>query len=144
LWLGPQVLQQVVWFTDTIGLTLDTVSIQITQYPGNASAVTNTITEHGDLRTVNASTVSAALAISSKNIAFAIPEYNGGGSIFFASGTNGAIDDVTSLVWPTPYVRVSSIVSYTTTYDSYCPSRTVGTGHCALRLGDQSQPPHRH
>lgn len=140
LFLGPQILQQVVWFTDTIGLTLDTVSVQITQYPGNATAVTNTITEHGDLRTVNASTVSAALAISSSNLRYAVAQYMGGGSMFLASGTDGNIDEVTSLVWPTPYVRVSSIVSYTTIYDSYCPSRTYGTGPCGCALRTSVDP----
>lgn len=59
---------------------------------------------------------------------YAVAEYGGGGSVFFASGTDGALDGSTSLAWPTGYVRISSVMSYTTADTPSCPSGLQSLG----------------
>lgn len=54
-------LQQVLWYTESISLTLDTVSIYVTRYNGsNATAITRYFTIYGDVSTLNVSNISAA------------------------------------------------------------------------------------
>jgi len=111
------------WYDQTIGVTLDTVVEYVITYNGsNATASTSTSVIYGDLSTVNASTVSAAQEIYSSYVQFGLVAYNGGGPIVLASTTNGAVGSVTSYAWPTNYVVISSIIYASTTSISACPS----------------------
>lgn len=116
-------LQQVLWYDQTIGVTLDTVVEYVTTFNGsNATASTSTSVIYGDLSTVNGSTVSGAQEIFSSYIQYGLAAYNGGGAIILASPTNGAVGSVASYAWPTNYVVISSIVYASTTSIAACPS----------------------
>ena len=116
-------LNQIAWYTESIDLTLDTVSIFVTAYNGsNRTAVTRTETIYGDLATVNVSDVVEAQAISSKYLPFAVVQYGGGGSVMLARQTDGAIESITSIPWPTPFIKISTVhYTYTSSYGG-CPS----------------------
>ena len=116
-------LQQVLWFNSSISLTLDTVSIYVTTYNGsNATAVTRTSTRYGDISTIKGVKVPEAYSIYMKWVFGQIPEYDGGGSVFLARGTDGGLGSITSIAWPTAYVLISSVAYYTTVRNTYCPS----------------------
>lgn len=133
------------WYNSSISLTLDTISVYVTTYRGlngsNATAVTKTSTIYGEIDKVNASQVADATSIYDLYVANMVPQYIGGGSIFLARGTDGAVGPVTSLPWPTPYVAISSVAyARTVPYDG-CPSGlqpmpygpgVTGTCGCAL------------
>jgi hypothetical protein len=138
-------LQQVLWYNESISLTLDTVSIYVTTYnESNATAITRYSTIYGDVSTLNVDNIPAAQSIYSKNIKFAIEQYEGGGSVFLARGRDGSIGSMTSYGWPTPYVLISAIAYTTTVPYSGCPSglqpvsRSVLAGYdcgCILDAG---------
>ena len=142
----PIGLQQVLWYNDTISLTLDTVSVYVTTYRGlngsNATAVTKTSTIYGDIAKLNATQVPEASSIYRNYMAEIVPQYIGGGGIFLARGTEGSIG-TTSLAWPTPYIRISQIAYASTVPYSGCPSglapvpssetRLTGSCGCAIR-----------
>lgn len=114
-------------------MTLDTISVYITTYNGsNATAVTRTSTHYGDLNTVNVKEVPEAQSIYATSVLRQIPEYVGGGSIFLARGTDGALGSmggsITSLAWPTAYVMISSIAYSTTLSNTHCPSGLQSIG----------------
>ncbi len=138
-------LQQVLWYNESISLTLDTVSIYVTTYnESNATAITRYSTIYGDVSTLNVDNIPAAQSIYSKNIEFAIAQYQGGGSVFLARGRDGSIGSMTSYGWPTPYVLISAVAYTTTVPYSGCPSglqpvsRSVLAGYdcgCILDAG---------
>lgn len=102
---------------------MDTVSIVVTQY--NNTAITETKTIHGDVRSLNTSMVSEALSIASSINAYeGNPEYNGGSPPFqLVSGTDGNVGNGVSIPYPTPYVAVFALDYNTlTTTASQCPS----------------------
>ena len=131
------------WYNDTISLTLDTVSVYVTTYRGlngsNATAVTKTSTIYGDIAKLNATQVPEAASIYQNHMAQIVPQYIGGGGIYLARGTDGSIG-TTSLAWPTPYVRISQIAYASTVPYSGCPAglapvsegRLTGTCGCAI------------
>lgn len=121
------------WFNSSIGLTLDTVSVYVTTYNGsNATAVTRTSTHYGNLNTVNVTELPEAQSIYINSVFRQVPEYQGGGSVFLARGTDGALGSmggsITSLAWPTAYVVISSIAYSTTLSGTHCPSGLQSVG----------------
>lgn len=51
------------WYTSTLGLTLDTVSIIVTQY--NNTAITKTTTIHGDVNSLDVNSITTAIDVAS-------------------------------------------------------------------------------
>ena len=106
-------------------MTLDTVSVYVTTYNGtNQTAITSKTTIYGDIATINASTVAEAQSISSYLVA-AVIEYEGGGPLYLARGSDGAIGSTTSIPWPTPFIKISTAVyTSSTSYpdQELCPS----------------------
>ena len=133
-------LNQILWYNESITLTLDTVSVFVTTYNGsNATAITRYSTIYGDIETVNVSAVPAAMSIFNSYVADKVPQYGAEGPIYLARGTDGSIGSVTSYAWPLPYIQVSSIAYTTTVSFAGCPSggQTVAaiastTCYCAL------------
>ena len=116
-------LQRIVWFTETISLNLDTVSVFVTTYNGsNSTAITSYSTIYGDIEAVNASQVPAATSIYQYYIFNAVMQYGGGGSIYLARATDGRINSAASYAWPTPYMEISAVAYTTTIPFSDCPS----------------------
>ena len=104
-------LNQIAWFTKNIELTLDTVSVFVTIYNGTnrTASVTSMSTIYGDLATIDVANVEEAQSISSKYLKFAVVQYEGGGSVMLARQTDGAIQSITSIPWPTPFIKISSL-----------------------------------
>jgi len=110
------------WWSSTLGLTLDTISIVVTKY--NNTAITATKTIHGDVSSLDTSTVSEALSIASSINLEANPEYNGGALPFIlVDGTDGNVGNGVSFAYPTPYVEVTALEYSTITKTAtQCPA----------------------
>ena len=112
-------LSHLVWWNSTLELTLDTVSVLITQY--NDTAVTRTTTIYQDVSLLNSSTVTEALSIAS-NVAGGIdPEYP---VDFFRlnNGTSAFVDGSFSVAYPTPFLAAEGFQYISITQqDPDCP-----------------------
>ncbi|KAL8708682.1 MAG: hypothetical protein Q9220_006507 [cf. Caloplaca sp. 1 TL-2023] len=118
---GGGFLERVYWWNSTLGLTLDTVSVVITQY--NDTAITGRTTVYGDLSSVKATTVSEALDIQ---YSIGAHEYSGQPSITFANGTDGQADPTRSIPYPTPYLAAAGYMYLEmTTSDAGCPANAI-------------------
>lgn len=107
-------LEQVIWYNSSISLTLDTVVEYVTTYRGsNITAVTKTSTTYGDIDKVNAKNVSAAMSIYLTHISPMGSQYAGGGNIYLARGTDGALGLNVSFAWPSAYWGLSTIAYIT-------------------------------
>lgn len=104
-------LNQIAWFNESIELTLDTVSVYVTIYNGTnrTASVPSRSTIYGDLATIDVEKVEEAQSISSKYLETAVIQYMGGGSVMLARQTDGAIQSITSIPWPTPFIKISSL-----------------------------------
>ena len=120
-------LVQFAWFPESIELTLDTVSIYVTVHNGTnqTAAVTSTSTIYGDLDTIEIDSLAEVESLMSKYLGDSIYGGNPQGRAILARGNDGNLGSITSIPWPTPFVRISSAVySFTTSYsdDYMCPS----------------------
>ena len=103
-WSG---ISRVYWYSSSLGVTLDTVSLVVTQY--NNTAITRTSTAYGDIDSVNMSTVAEAQSIASSLSISAFGgdmEYNGFMGVLLGNATKGN-DDASNLpAYPTPYLAI--------------------------------------
>ncbi|KAL8951259.1 MAG: hypothetical protein Q9222_002761 [Ikaeria aurantiellina] len=118
---GGGFLSRAYWWNSTLGLTLDTVSVVITQY--NNTAITGRTTVYGDLKSVQAITVSEAVDIQ---YSIGAQQYPGQPSITFANGTDGQADPTRSIPYPTPYLGAAGYMYVEmTTSDAGCPANAI-------------------
>ncbi len=117
------------WYDSTVNLTLDTVSVVVTQYNNTAITMSNTI--YGNVASVNANTVTEAQSLASTLIA----EFEEGGleygstSIRFGNATEGKVDGSVTIPYPTPYLAINGLqyVSVTAQVDGCPPGHLKGS-----------------
>ena len=100
-------ISRVYWYSSSLGITLDTVSLAVTQY--NNTAITRTSTVYGDIDSINLSTVAEAQSIASSLSIDAFGgdfEYNGFMGVLLGNATKGPKDASDLPAYPTPYLAI--------------------------------------
>ena len=114
---GP--LSVALWWDHTLNLTLDTISVLVTQY--NNTAVTRTTTIYQDLSSLNVSTMTEAQSIAFSVLQPVDPEYEPNG-FGLNNGTNAFVDGSFSVAYPTPFVGIQGFEYISVTQqDPQCP-----------------------
>ncbi|KAL9620589.1 MAG: hypothetical protein Q9204_008194, partial [Flavoplaca sp. TL-2023a] len=114
-------LSRVYWYNSTIGLTLDTLSVVVTQY--NKTALTQTSTVYGNFSTVSPYDVPEATDLQYD---LQVQQYPGQPYIIFFNGTNDDVVINPSIHSPIPYVGIAGYLSFSdATSDSGCPAGQV-------------------
>ena len=117
---GANILSKVIWYETPVPVTLDTVSIVLSQY--NNATITSSTTIYGDIRKLNGSQVPAEASLqrhfsqlAETNAAMELQNYYASmGSFVLANGTDGGVDGgVTSFAYPTPYVGINGFILFT-------------------------------
>ncbi|KAL8806538.1 MAG: hypothetical protein Q9182_001321 [Xanthomendoza sp. 2 TL-2023] len=103
-------MSRVYWWNSTLGLTLDTVSVVVTQY--NHTAVTKTTTVHGDVSSLDATNITETQDLQ---YFFENRQYPGQPGILLVNGTEGPVDRSLSYPYPTSYLVVPGYRYYTQT-----------------------------
>lgn len=91
------------WWTSSLSLTLNTVSVLITQY--NNTAVTRTTTIYEDFKSVNITTMKEAQSMAFGVLTAIDPEYLANAFIL-NNGTNAFVDGTFSVAYPMPYIGI--------------------------------------
>ena len=141
---GP--LSMALWWSSSIDLTLDTVSVLVTQY--NNTAVTRTTTIHQDLSSLNVSTMSKEQSLAFDVLTAIDPEYEANG-FALNNGTNAFIDGTFSVAYPTPFIGIQGFEYITVTQqDPKCPNylqysgrNLAGTTECACMMQSYMENP---
>ncbi len=103
----------------TLNLTLDTISVLVTQY--NNTAVTQTTTFYEDVSSVNISTLSQAQSIAVSVLQPIDEEYEPNGFVL-NNGTNAFVDGSFTVAYPTPYIGIQGFEYISVTQqDPQCP-----------------------
>ena len=114
---GP--LSMALWWDSTLNLTLDTISILITQY--NNTAVTRTTTFYEDVSSINISTLTEAQSIAASVLEPIDAEYEPNG-FALNNGTNAFVDGSFSVAYPTPFIGIQGFEYISVTQqDPHCP-----------------------
>ena len=126
------------WWTSSINLTVDTVSVLVTRY--NNTAVTRTTTIHKELSSFNASTMSDVQSSVFYALEAVDPDYEANG-FALNNGTNAFTDGTFSVAYPTPFVGIQGFNFITVTQqDTQCPKglqysgQNLGTVECACMM----------
>lgn len=107
------------WWDHTLNLTLDTISVLVTQY--NNTAVTRTTTIYQDLSSLNISTMTEAQSLAFSVLQPVDPEYEPNG-FALNNGTNAFVDGSFSVAYPTPFVGIQGFEYISVTQqDPKCP-----------------------
>ena len=124
-------ISRVYWFSSSLGVTLDTVSLAVTQY--NNTAITSTSTVYGDIDSINMSTV-----VEAQSIAFSLSigafggdfEYDGFMGVLLGNTTKGNDDAFDLPAYPTPYLAIDGFqyFSLSSQVDG-CPLAKRGSSH---------------
>ena len=105
-------LKQIYWLNTTLGLTLDTISLIVTQY--DSSAITSTITRHGDVYSLDSSVAEAEghsfidpmiQAAEMDFFPYLPPEFD----VFLTNGTDGKVAENLSIPYPHPFVVIAGV-----------------------------------
>ena len=108
------------WYNSTLGLTLDTVSIIVTQY--NNTAISRTTTIHGDVNSLDINTITTVTDIAIDFAGMNNFEY-GNPSGILANGTDGSLFHGQSIPYPTAYAKFDNFAYTTVTKQSpNCPA----------------------
>ena len=114
---GP--LSVALWWDKTLNLTLDTISVLVTQY--NNTAVTRTTTIYQDVSSLNISTMTEAQSLAFSVLEPIDPEYEANG-FALNNGTNAFVDGSFSVAYPTPFVGIQGFEYISVTkQDPQCP-----------------------
>ncbi|KAF6221593.1 hypothetical protein HO133_001559 [Letharia lupina] len=114
------------WWDKTLNLTLDTISVLITQY--NNTAVTRTTTIYEDVSSINISTLSDAQATAFSVLEPLDPEYEANG-FALNNGTNAFVDGSFTAAYPTPYIGIQGFEYISVTQqDPQCPKGLQSAG----------------
>ncbi|KAL8860245.1 MAG: hypothetical protein Q9178_003216 [Gyalolechia marmorata] len=132
---GGSFLSRVYWYNSTLGLTLDTVSVIVTQY--NDTAVTETSTVHGDFSTLNPHLITEARDLQ---YSLEVQQYPGQPYIIFINGTGGDVVLNPSIQSPDPYLAIAGYLSFSdATSDPGCPAGQIrddrSTCGCVMTSG---------
>ena len=107
------------WWDSTLNLTLDTISVLVTQY--NNTAVTRTTTIYEDVSSINISTLTEGQSIAASVLRPLDPEYEANG-FALNSGTSAFVDGSFSVAYPTPYIGIQGFEYISITQqDPHCP-----------------------
>ena len=107
------------WWDSTLNLTLDTVSVLVTQY--NNTAVTHTTTIYEDVSLLNISTLKEAQSIAFSVLEPVDAEYEPNG-FALNNGTNAFVDGTFSVAYPTPFIGIQGFEYISVTQqDPHCP-----------------------
>ena len=123
-------VSRVYWYSSTVGLTLDTVSVFVTQF--NKTAVTNNKTIYGQLNTFNVSADAGARALASSIFSRFNPAYDNEPLLILANGTDGSLAPGISIPYPTPYIGLSRFYYVTQTSTTTCNSVAPESCVCPL------------
>lgn len=104
-------LGQVFWYTSTLALTIDTVSIVVTQF--NGSATTSTTTLRANVGTISSldpkdSILSSHVLSIEENLTGYGP-YDPVTNFLLAKGTDGQLNDVSSIPYPLAYLDANAL-----------------------------------
>ncbi|KAI4273895.1 MAG: hypothetical protein LQ337_004307 [Flavoplaca oasis] len=114
-------LSRVYWYNSTISLTLDTLSVVVTQY--NKTALTQTSTIYGNFSTISPYDVPEAQDLQYD---LQVQQYPGQPYIIFFNGTNDDVVINPSIHSPIPYVGIAGYLSFSDAKsDSGCPAGQV-------------------
>ena len=124
-------ISRVYWFSLSLGVILDTVSLAVTQY--NNTAITRTSTVYGNIDSVNMSTVVEAQSIASFLSIGAFGgdfEYDGFMGVLLGNATKGNDDAFDLPAYPTPYLAIDGLqyFSLSSQVDG-CPLAKRGSSH---------------
>ena len=134
--VGWESISRVYWYSSSIGITLDTVSLIVTKY--NNTAVTRSSTVYGDIDTVNVSSVAEAQSIAtSLGQGGGDNDYDLVVGVILSNATKGNVD---APAYPTPYLAIDGFqyVSLSTQIDGCllgkrgspytcsCPMESIG------------------
>lgn len=124
---------RVFWYNSTLGLTLDTVSIIVTQY--NNTAITRTTTIHGDVNSLDINTITTALKVASAFVGGNI-DYFEQPPVYLATGTDGSLLNGKSMPYLSPYAKFMQFAYSTITEQSpNCPAGQQDVdGKCVCKL----------
>ena len=135
------------WWTSSLSLTLNTVSVLVTQY--NNTAVTRTTTLYEDVKSVNITTMKEAQSMAFDVLTAIDPEYLANGFIL-NNGTNAFVDGTFSVAYPTPYIGIQGFEFISVTQQaSQCPKglqyagQNLGTAECACLMQTYMDDPRR-
>lgn len=133
-----------IWWDSTLNLTLDTISVLVTQY--NNTAVTRTTTIYEDVSSLNASTMTDVQSIAFGVLTAMDPEYEANG-FALNNGTNAFIDGSFTVAYPTPFIGIQGFEFISVTQqDPNCPKGLqsaeyrFGTG-CVCMMTDYMDNP---
>lgn len=121
---GP--LSRALWWDSTLNLTLDTISVLVTQY--NDTAVTRTTTIYDDVSSINTSALTEAQSIAFSVLTALDPEYEPNG-FALNNGTNAFVDGSFSVAYPTPFIGIQGFEYISVTQqDPHCPKGLQSAG----------------
>ncbi|KAL8889911.1 MAG: hypothetical protein Q9215_002893 [Flavoplaca cf. flavocitrina] len=106
-------MSRVFWWNSTLDLTLNTVSVIVTQY--NSTAITGSTTIFGNLNSVDAYDISEAREIQ---YLFNNPQYPNQPKIVLVNDTDRLVEGSLSFPYPTSYLVVPGYIYYTQTASS--------------------------
>lgn len=107
------------WWDSTLNLTLDTISVLVTQY--NNTAVTRTTTIYEDVSLLNASTMTDAQSLAVSVLTAMDAEYEPNG-FALNNGTNDFVDGSFTVAYPTPFIGIQGFELISITQqDPHCP-----------------------
>lgn len=122
---GANMLSKVVWYETPVPVTMDTVSVVLSQYRN--TTITSSTTIHGDLQKLNGTRVPAEQSlrdmfteIGRTGIRMQFNNYYASlGPFVLANGTDGAIGaGATSIAYPTPYLGINGFLLLTSLSES--------------------------
>ncbi len=113
-------LSQVFWYNSTISLSLDTISVFLSEYSN--TTITSSSTIYGNISSLSASISSQVQLAQSDSPQFIGGGYQGFGLYRLANGTDGEVPDgVTSFAYPTPYLAITGFTIITNLPSAGCP-----------------------
>ena len=118
---GANILSKVIWYETPVPITLDTVSVILSEFKN--TTITASATFYGDVQKLNGSQIPAESSlryqfshVAETNVGMELINYYASmGSFVLANGTDGTVGGgVTSFAYPTPYLGINGFILYTT------------------------------
>ncbi|CAO1597850.1 MAG: hypothetical protein LQ349_004542 [Xanthoria aureola] len=129
-------MSRVFWFNSTLGLTLNNVSVVVTQY--NSTVITRTTTVLGDVNTLDPRNITE---VQDLRFSFDSQQYPGQPGIILVNDTKGVVEGSLSFPYPTSYLVAPGYDYYTQIAsgpraNDGCPAgRSLsGVSNCVCRL----------
>ncbi|KAL8644285.1 MAG: hypothetical protein Q9226_007843, partial [Calogaya cf. arnoldii] len=133
---GDGGISRVFWWNSTLDLTLDTVSVVITEY--NSTAITGTTTVHGDIDSLDPENITE---VQDLKFSLVQQQYPGQPGIILVNDTKGLVEGSLSFPYPTSYLVAPGYDYYTQIASGFrdddgCPAgqSLSGDSKCVCRL----------